>query len=575
MDTAQSKLLYYNKFIFVLLGRPNTPTFFFIMKKTLFTLLTLTTMLACNKEKVDLIVINANVYTVDEDFSKTTSFAIKDGLFIDTGDDKYIERRYKATQTLDAGGRSIFPGFIDGHCHFVGYAENMARFADLNGCESFDEVLDKLKKHNDGNDSEWLLGRGWDQNQWNPSVFPDNKSLDSIFPDKKVVLTRIDGHAVLVSSNVLEQLGISKDSKVHGGEILKDEKGELTGVMLDNAADMARAIVPPMDKEQIIKAIKDAQSDCFAVGLTGVTDAGLDIETVTLLEELSLSGVLKMKVNAMMNPDEATMDYFIKRGIIEDERLTVRSVKIYADGALGSRGAKLIEPYTDAPESTGLITADTSFYHNVCKKALEAGLQVCTHAIGDGGVRMTLEFYSDYLNKDNDLRWRIEHSQIVNPDDISTFGELNIIPSIQATHCTSDMVWAEQRLGEERIRHAYAYQELLQQNGWIINGTDFPIENISPLYTFFASVARKDLHGSPEGGFQKENALSREEALRSMTIWAAKGYFAEGRKGSIEKGKEADFVILSDDIMTINEMEIPNVKVVNTFINGEMVYQRN
>ena len=532
-------------------------------------------MLACNKEKVDLIVTNANVYTVDENFSKTTSFAIKDGLFIDTGDDKYIERRYKATQTLDAGGRSIFPGFIDGHCHFVGYAENMARFADLNGCKSFDEVLDKLKKHNDGNDSEWLLGRGWDQNQWNPSVFPDNKSLDSIFPDKKVVLTRIDGHAVLVSSNVLEQLGITKDSKVHGGEILKDEKGELTGVMLDNAADMARAIVPPMDKEQRIKAIKDAQSDCFAVGLTGVTDAGLDIETVNLLEELSLGGVLKMKVNAMMNPDEATMDYFIKRGIIEDERLTVRSVKIYADGALGSRGAKLIEPYTDAPESTGLITADTSFYHNVCKKALEAGLQVCTHAIGDGGVRMTLEFYSDYLNKDNDLRWRIEHSQIVNPDDISTFGELNIIPSIQATHCTSDMAWAEQRLGEERIRHAYAYQELLQQNGWIINGTDFPIENISPLYTFFASVARKDLHGSPEGGFQKENALSREEALRSMTIWAAKGYFAEGRKGSIEKGKEADFVILSDDIMTINEMEIPNVKVVNTFINGEMVYQRN
>ena len=213
-----------------------------------------------------------------------------------------------------------------------------------------------------------------------------------------MVLTRIDGHAVLVSSNVLEQLGITKDSKVHGGEILKDEKGELTGVMLDNAADMARAIVPPMDKEQRIKAIKDAQSDCFAVGLTGVTDAGLDIETVNLLEELSLGGVLKMKVNAMMNPDEATMDYFIKRGIIEDERLTVRSVKIYADGALGSRGAKLIEPYTDAPESTGLITADTSFYHNVCKKALEAGLQVCTHAIGDGGVRMTLDFYSDYIS---------------------------------------------------------------------------------------------------------------------------------------------------------------------------------
>ncbi|MGN0033345.1 MAG: amidohydrolase [Candidatus Limimorpha sp.] len=542
------------------------------MKKALPILLTLLTMVACNKTKVDMIVTNANVYTVDNEFSKVTSFAIKDGHFLDTGNDKYIKRKYEATRTLDARGMSVFPGFIDGHCHFVGYAEHMVRYADLSGCKSFDEVVERLERHNENNDSEWLLGRGWDQNLWTNPVFPDNKIIDRKFPNKKVLLTRIDGHAVLVSSNVIELLEIKKDSNIAGGEVIKDKSGNITGVLLDNAAEMARAAVTPMDKNQSIKALKKAQRDCLAVGLTGVTDAGLDAKTIMLLEELLDNGTLKMKINAMMNPDDATMDYFIGRGIIEKEMLTVRSVKIYADGALGSRGAKLIEPYSDAPETDGIITGSEDFYHKVCKKAFDAGLQVCTHAIGDGGVRTALNLYKEYLGKDNDFRWRIEHSQIVNPEDIDIYGEYRIIPSIQATHCTSDMAWAEQRLGKERIKHAYAYKELLQQNGWIINGTDFPIESISPIYTFFASIARKDFKGNPEGGFQKENALSREDALRSMTIWAAKGYFAEGRKGSIEKGKEADFVILSDDIMTINEMEIPNVKVINTFINGELVY---
>ena len=512
-------------------------------------------MFSCKEHiQVDLIVHNANVYTVDNQFSKAEAFAVKNGKFIAVGSENDIIKHYDAAYTLDAQGQSIYPGFIDGHCHFVGYGETKVRYADLNGCKSFEEVLERLEKHNENNDSEWLLGRGWDQNLWEVKKFPENTELQKRFPDKKVLITRVDGHAALVSDNVLKLIGLDKANRI---DVMPD------GILLDNAADMAKAIVPSLDNAQRINALKIAQRDCFAHGLTGVTDAGLDIRSIALIDSLQTEGMLKMKVNAMVNPDDETMDYFMKFGVIEKERLTVRSVKIYADGALGSRGAKLLEPYSDAPETSGLIVENESFYDHVCEKAYNAGYQVCCHAIGDGGVHMILNEYAKFLKSKNDLRWRIEHSQVVDPQDFALYKEYSIIPSIQATHCTSDMPWAEDRLGSERIKGAYAYKTLLAQNGWLINGTDFPIEHISPLKTFYSSVARKHL---------TDNKLTREEALKSMTIWAAKGYFAESRKGSIEVGKEADFVILSDDIMTIEDEKIPEVKVVNTFINGEMVY---
>lgn len=511
-------------------------------------------MFSCEKTKVDLIVHNANVYTVDNQFSKAEAFAVKDGKFVAIGSDRNILRHYYATQTLDAQGQSIYPGFIDGHCHFVGYGETKVRYADLNGCKSFEEVLERLEKHNESNDSEWLLGRGWDQNLWDDKRFPENIELNRRFPDKKVLITRVDGHAVLVSDNVLKIIGLDRANRI-------DVKQG--GILLDNAADMAKSIVPSLNNQQRIKALKIAQRDCFKYGLTGVTDAGLDIRSIALLDSLQQKGVLKMKINAMVNPDDETMDYFMKFGVIEKERLAVRSVKIYADGALGSRGARLLEPYSDAPETSGLFVENEDFYDHVCEKAYNAGYQVCCHAIGDAGVRMILNEYAKFLKGKNDLRWRIEHSQVVDAQDFALYKEYNIIPSIQATHCTSDMPWAEERLGSERVKNAYAYKTLLAQNGWLINGTDFPIEHISPIKTFYSSVARKYLI---------ENKLTREEALKSMTIWAAKGYFVESRKGSIEIGKEADFVILSADIMTIEDEKIPEVKVMNTFIDGEMVY---
>jgi len=521
----------------------------------------LTIMTSCNqKTPVDLIVHNANIYTVDNDFSKAQAFAVKDGKFVAVGDEDLIMQQYTTKETIDAQGDAVYPGFMDGHCHFTGYGENLVRWANLKGCLSFDEVIERLKVHDSLYPSEWLLGRGWDQNLWEVAEFPDNEKLAKVFPDKKVLLTRVDGHAVLVSKEVLELAGIDQNTKMDGGmAIVKD--GRCTGVLLDNLADAAKAFIPKMETELKVQGLLKAQENCMGVGLTSVTDAGLDIATIELIDSLQQSGQLKMHVNAMVNPDDETMDYFMNQGVIDKERLTIRSVKIYADGALGSRGAKLLEPYSDDPANTGLIVESDDFYHHVCQKAYDAGYQVCCHAIGDGGVRHILDIYSEYLKGQNDLRWRIEHSQVVDEDDLQRYGEFSVIPSIQTTHSTSDMDWADERLGEERIKNAYAYQQLLQQNGWVINGTDFPIEDISPIYTFYAAVARKHLDGTPTEGFQMENALSREQAMRSITIWVAKGCFLEARKGSIEVGKDADFVILDRDLMTVAENEIPAAKV--------------
>ena len=533
---------------------------------TVFFTLILTLMTSCNhKTPVELIVHNAKVYTVDDNFSMAQAFAVKDGKFVAVGNEEMIMRQYTADETIDAQGDAVYPGFMDGHCHFTGYGENLVSWANLKGCQSFEEVIERLKVHDSLYPSEWLLGRGWDQNLWEVAEFPDNTRLSEIFPEKNVLLTRVDGHAVLVSKEVLELAGINENTKMDGGmAIVKD--GQCTGVLLDNLADATKALVPKMETAQRVQAFMKAQENCMAVGLTSVTDAGLDIATIELIDSLQTTGQLKMHVNAMVNPDDETMDYFMQQGAIDKERLTVRSVKIYADGALGSRGAKLLEPYSDDLTNTGLMVESDDFYHHVCQKAYDAGYQVCCHAIGDGGVHHILDIYSEFLKGNNDLRWRIEHSQVVDEADFQRYGEYSVIPSIQTTHCTSDMDWADERL-DERIKNAYAYQRLLQQNGWIINGTDFPIEDINPIYTFYAAVARKHLDGTPAEGFQMEDALTREQALRSITIWVAKGCFLENRKGSIEVGKDADFMILDRDLMTVAESEIPEAKVKMCYIH--------
>lgn len=544
------------------------------MKKVTYLLIfTVLAMTACNSQKMeaDLILSNATIYTVDNEFNTAQSFAVKDGKFLAIGSNEEILARYKASETIDAKGQFVYPGFMDGHSHFMGYGEKEARYANLDGCQSFDEVIERLKVHDSLYPSEWLLGVGWDQNLWPVEEFPDNTKLAEVFPNRKVLLIRIDGHAVLVSQEVLDLCNLNEDSQIEGGIVMVKE-GKCTGILLDNAGDIAKGIVPDMDNRQWCSALLKAQADCFAAGLTSVTDAGLNIDGIRFIDSLQQADILKIHVNAMINPDDETMDYFMANGPIVKDKLNIRCVKIYADGALGSRGACLLEPYSDAPETKGLLVHDDAFYRHACQKAHESGFQVACHAIGDGGVRHLLNIYTEYLEGPNDLRWRMEHSQVVHPDDFAIYKQYSIIPSIQSTHCTSDMAWAGERLGDERIKTAYAQRQLLEQNGWLINGTDFPIEHIYPLYTYYAAVARKDREGNPEGGFQMENALSREEALRSITIWVARGCFLENRKGSIEVGKDADFVISGTDLLQCDEKALLEAQICANFIAGTKVF---
>ena len=537
-------------------------------------LLCLIALTSCKEKiQVDTIVYNAVVYTVNDGFESASAFAVKDGYFVKVGNQDSIMINYKADFIIDAGGRAVYPGFNDGHSHFSGYGLTVISYVNLVGTKSFDEVIERVKKHASEYPSEWVLGRGWDQNDWEIKEFPTNVKLNEAFPTTPVVLRRVDGHALIANAAAMKLAGITPKSSVAGGEILV-RNGELTGVFIDNAMSLIGKVVPDPSLEQMVQALLTAQKDCFAVGLTTVTDAGVSKSTVTLMEDLQKSGDLKIRIYAMLNPSDENFSYFFPKGPFKTGKLTVSSVKLYIDGALGSRGALLLSPYSDDPENTGLQLHPVEYYDEICKKAYDAGFQVNTHAIGDSGNRIMLHTYAKYLKGKNDRRWRVEHAQVVNPADIGYFKDYSIIPSVQSTHCTSDMYWADERLGEERIKQAYAYQDLLDQNGWLINGTDFPVEGISPLKTFYAAVTRQDTEGWPEGGFQMENAISREDALRSITIWPAKGSFEEDFKGSIEAGKVADFVILDEDIMKIAEVEIPLVKVVGTYIDGTKVFSQ-
>ncbi|HPI30678.1 MAG TPA: amidohydrolase family protein, partial [Bacteroidales bacterium] len=317
---------------------------------------------------------------------------------------------------------------------------------------------------------------------------------------------------------------------------------------------------------------KEAQQHCLSLGLTTVADAGLQKNTVLLLEKLFADNTLKINIYAMLEPSSENIETFVKKGIYRKGGLHICSLKLYADGALGSRGACLLEPYSDELSNTGLMVETRDSLIHYCRLAYENNYQMCTHAIGDSAVRAMLNIYAAILKGTNDRRWRIEHAQVISPSDIGLFAQFSIIPSVQPTHATSDMLWAADRLGNERVKSAYAYKDLLKQNNWLPFGTDFPIEKADPLLTFYAAVFRKDANSQPTGGFQIENAVSRVEALKGITLWAAKGCFEENEKGSLEAGKYADFVVLDQDIMTISEEKIIATKVLHTFIRGEKMY---
>jgi hypothetical protein len=529
-------------------------------------------LFACSglkKEKANLIIKNATIYTVDQDFRKAEALVVKNGKFEAVGKEKRILKTYTADKVIDMEGKYIYPGFIDPHCHFYGYSMNL-RQVNLVGTKSFDEIIQKLKAYNQNNDAKWIIGRGWDQNDWKVKKFPNKAKLDKAFPETPVFLKRIDGHAAIANSAALEIANVQADQKVEGGKIFA-ENGEPTGVLIDNAISLVAKHVPEPTYQEQIQNLMKGQQNCFDVGLTMVADAGLEYEPTHLMDSLQKAGKLKMNTYVMLTPTQENIDVFVKQGAYETEKMHIRSIKLFADGALGSRGACLLEPYSDDPDNYGFLVTNPSKLRRLSELAYEYNFQVNTHAIGDSANRTVLDIYSDILTPDNERRWRIEHAQVIHPDDFNTFGKYNIIPAINSTHATSDMYWADERLGKERLKNAYAYKKLLTENGWLPNGSDFPVENINPIYGFYAAFARKDLKGKPENGFQTENALTRKEALKSMTRWAAKACFEEDEHGSIEKGKNADFVVTGKDLMQAKEKEVPKIKIINTYIDGQKV----
>ncbi len=550
-----------------------------------------------HKLPADLIVHHATIYTVDSTFSNAESFAVKDGKFIAIGTNDEILSKYEAKETIDAESKAVYPGFIDSHCHFYGYGTGLQQL-DLVGTRSFEDVIQKVIAYSKTTKSSWIIGRGWDQNDWAVKEYPDKKQLDSLFPTTPVFLERVDGHAALVNSAAFKFIRGIVDSYLVDGGVIETKNGQPTGILIDNAVDLVKNEIPKPTREEIKASLLAAQKNCFEVGLTTVDDAGLEKNIIDNMDELQKSGELKMRIYAMLTDNKENMDYYLKTGPYKTDRLDVRSFKFYADGALGSRGACLLQPYSDKPEQRGFLLSGPEHFAESSWAMCQNGFQMNTHCIGDSAVRLILKLdnecsklrkqeqeknkkygklypaccYISLYAARHEKRWRIEHFQVTTKEDLAFLKPNDIIPSVQPTHATSDMYWAKDRLGPERVKYAYAYNDLLKAAGMLALGTDFPVEDINPMYTFYAAVARKDLKGFPEGGFQPENALSRENTLKGMTTWGAYANFEEKEKGSIETGKFADFVILDHDIMKCEIDSVPKTKVVYTFINGECVF---
>lgn len=526
------------------------------------------------RQPADLLVYNATVYTVDSAFSQAQAFAVKDGRFVAVGTAAALRDQYKAAREVDAQGQFVYPGFYDAHCHFYRYALGL-RSADLVGTESWPEVVGKLTAQRQQQPAAaWLTGRGWDQNDWPNKQFPTKDTLDKLFPDTPVFLIRIDGHAALVNQKALDLAGVTARTPISGGTITRDAQGRLTGLLVDNAVKLVAASIPEPTPAEATAALLQAQQNCVAVGLTSLADAGLNKADIDRMAALQQAGKLKLRLYAMLNPTPENKAYYLPKGPVFTDRLTISSFKVYADGALGSRGASLLAPYTDRPAETGFLLQHPDYYRALARELAATKFQMNTHAIGDSSNRLLLAIYGAALQGQPDRRWRIEHAQVVSKEDVPKFGQYHIVPSIQPTHATSDMYWAGERLGGNRLKTAYAYNDLRQQYGQVALGSDFPVEDINPLYGFHAAVARQDAKNYPAGGFQIDNALTRPDALRGMTTWAAHAAFEEKQKGQIKPGMAADFVILDTDLLQAPQEKLRGAQVLQTWIGGERVFQR-
>jgi len=550
---------------------------------------------------VSTIYVNAKIYTMDDKNTVAEAMAVNGGKIVGVGTRDEIERKFRATTTVDLQGKPMIPGLIDAHAHLLSLG--IARLTlDLVGTESTDKVAAKVKERiSKLEEGEWVRGRGWDQNDWPVKSFPTSRILDRVSPTNPVYLTRIDGHAAWVNSMALELAGVTKTTPdPPGGKIIRDARGNPTGVLIDAAMRLVSAKLPNVSQDEIQEALQLAVDECLKLGITSVHDMGVDLDDIHLYQHAIDIGLPMIRIYAAIGGTGSTWDHFIAHGPMlgyGNGFLTVRALKLYIDGALGSRGAALIEPYTDDPNNRGLTIMAEQKLRTDVEQALNHGFQVCTHAIGDRGNNLVLNAYETALKTvpRKDHRLRVEHAQVVTPSDIPRFSQLGVLPSMQPTHCTSDMYWAEARLGPERVKGAYAWRSFREAGSIIPGGSDFPVERPNPILGIYAAVTRRDLNGRPidaeevkrhfqlspagisdptdfQNGWYAKEKLTREEALRMFTTWAAWSEFAEGNKGSLEEGKYADFVVLSDDIMIVAEEQIPRITVLMTAVGGRVLH---
>jgi predicted amidohydrolase YtcJ len=539
------------------------------MNRTISVLGLLAMMTGCFKgEKVDLIIHNAIIHTMNDGGDVFEAIAIKDGKILQVGPEREILNRYRGEIEINAGKKDVYPGLHDAHGHIFGEVYQRLQ-VDLVGSSSYYDMLLRLEKFAGKNQPSILIGRGWDQGLWGESELPTNKLLNERFPDLPVVLIRVDGHAMLLNDLAMRMAGIDSETRVEGGQVvIKD--GSPSGVILDQAMDLMQVHMASPDRATIKQKITEIQSDLLAYGITHVHEAGISIDQLEILLELDAEGLLQIQVYAMLFLNDDNLGYAEKNGFIDQGNVHVRGFKLLLDGALGSRGACLIHPYADAMNEHGLLLTSMADLQRLTKKALALDFQVNTHCIGDSANRILLRHYDTLLTNVVDHRWRIEHAQVIHEDDFQWFSKTGVIPSVQPTHAASDQRWIKERLGTDRMKTAYAYKTLLNERGMLALGTDFPVESYNPFGTIHAAVQRKTLDGEPQGGFQIEEALTLEETMRGMTIWAAFACFEEHRVGSLEKGKDATFTIFEYPIRSTLNYE-PN-GANETFIRGKKVY---
>lgn len=520
------------------------------------------------KKTADLIVKNATIYTVNEHFEKASMLVISNGKFIAVGGKELLEK-YQANEIIDAKGQFIYPGFIDAHCHFTGYALDQYKL-NLYGTASYIEMIEKIVDYAKINKREWIEGRMWSESNWKDGSAITKKDLDRLFPNQPVFLLRIDAHAALCNQKAIDIAGITQDTKIEGGEI-QIKNNELTGLLFDNAIDLVKSKIPSVDESTAIEYYQKTEQEFFQYGITSFVDCMVENSWWKWMQKAYSDKKLSIQSSLFLtNTTENINDVFSQK-FNPASNGKVAGFKIFADGSLGSRGAYLLNEYEDQHNHRGYLTTSIAAIDSLIQKLIKTNFQLAIHAIGDGANHEVLTVFSKYLKQKNDRRWRIEHAQVVDSNDVHLFGDCSIIPSVQPTHAMSDMEWAQDRIGEHRMKNAYAYKTLLKQNQWLPLGTDFPVEELNPFRTFSAAVFRKNEMQKPTQGFQSENALTREEALRGMTIWAAKSVFKEKEVGSIEVGKQADFVILPTDLMDASITEIYQTKVEQVYLNGKRV----